>query len=131
MDPVIKKEASYIAVGTVVISAIVQLVWSLFFTYDLSVFLGGLLGGAFAIVNFVLMGITVQKAASEDDQVFAKRRLQSSYSIRQSVTILVVVLTVILPQIDWKMTVASLFFPRLTILVMPLFRKELRKGGKD
>ncbi|MDD6315500.1 MAG: ATP synthase subunit I [Clostridia bacterium] len=127
-----KKEAGYIAAGTVVLSALVQIVWAVFFKYDLSVFLGGLWGGTFAVVNFVLMGLTVQKVARESDQLAAKRRMQASYQMRMILIILATVLAIIVPGISWVMAVISLFFPRLTILVMPLFRPDLRKkGGKD
>lgn len=132
MSDVLKKEAGYIAAGTVVLSALVQIVWVVFFKYDLSVFLGGLWGGTFAVVNFVLMGLTVQKVARESDQMAAKRRMQASYQMRMILIILATVLAIIVPGISWVMAVISLFFPRLTILVMPLFRPDLRKkGGKD
>lgn len=132
MSDVLKKEASYIAAGTVVLSALVQIVWAVFFKYDLSVFLGGLWGGTFAVVNFVLMGLTVQKVARESDQLAAKRRMQASYQMRMILIILATVLAIIVPGVSWVMAVISLFFPRLTILVMPLFRPDLRKkGGKD
>ena len=132
MSDVLKKEAGYIAAGTVVLSALVQIAWAVFFKYDLSVFLGGLWGGTFAVVNFVLMGLTVQKVARESDQQAAKRRMQASYQMRMILIILATVLAIIVPGISWVMAVISLFFPRLTILVMPLFRPDLRKkGGKD
>lgn len=129
MNAVVKKEIKYIAAGTVVLSAVVQLVWSLFFDYDMSVFLGGLWGGTFAIVNFILMALTVQKATSEDSEMMARKRMQSSYSLRMSLTVFVTVLAVIIPAINWIMSAISLFFPRITILVMPLFRSDLRKKG--
>lgn len=132
MSDVLKKEAGCIAAGTVVLSALVQIVWAVFFKYDLSVFLGGLWGGTFAVVNFVLMGLTVQKVARESDQMAAKRRMQASYQMRMILIILATVLAIIVPGVSWVMAVISLFFPRLTILVMPLFRPDLRKkGGKD
>lgn len=132
MSDVLKKEAGCIAAGTVVLSALVQIVWAVFFKYDLSVFLGGLWGGTFAVVNFVLMGLTVQKMARESDQMAAKRRMQASYQMRMILIILATVLAIIVPGVSWVMAVISLFFPRLTILVMPLFRPDLRKkGGKD
>lgn len=132
MSDVLKKEAGYIAAGTVVLSALVQIVWAVFFKYDLSVFLGGLWGGTFAVVNFVLMGLTVQKVARESDQMAAKRRMQASYQMRMILIILATVLAIVVPGVSWVMAVISLFFPRLTILVMPLFRPDLRKkGGKD
>lgn len=129
MNAVVKKEIKYIAAGTVVISAIVQLIWWLFLDYDMSVFLGGLWGGTLAIVNFILMALTVQKVSSEQNELMAKRRMQSSYSLRMTLTVFLTVLAVIIPAINWIMSAVSLFFPRLTILVMPLFRSDLRKKG--
>ena len=80
----------------------------------------------------MLMGLTVQKVARESDQLAAKRRMQASYQMRMILIILATVLAIIVPGISWVMAVISLFFPRLTILVMPLFRPDLRKkGGKD
>ena len=126
MSDVVKKEAGYIAAGTVLLSALVQIVWAVFFDYDLSVFIGGLWGGAVAILNFILMGITVQKVASEPDQLSAKRRMQASYQFRMMLTIFATVLAIIVPGVNWIMAAISLFFP---ILVMPLFRADLRKKG--
>ncbi len=129
MSDVVKKEAGYIAVGTVLLSAIVQIIWVVFFEYDLSVFFGGLWGGAVAILNFVLMGLAVQKVAGEADQMSARRRMQASYQFRMMLIIFATVLAIIIPGINWIMAAISLFFPRLTILVMPLFRPDLRKKG--
>lgn len=129
MSDVVKKEAGYIAAGTVLLSAVVQILWMVFYSYDLSVFLGGLWGAAVAILNFVLMGLTVQKVAEEPDQLSAKHRMQASYQFRMMMTIFTTILAIIIPGINWVMVVISLFFPRLTILVMPLFRSDLRKKG--
>ena len=129
MSDVVKKEAGYIAAGTVLLSTLVQIVWAIVYTYDSSVFIGGLWGGAVAILNFVLMGIAVQKVANETDQMSAKRRMQASYQFRMMLIIFTTVLAVIIPGVNWMMVAVSLFFPRLTILVMPLFRPDLRKKG--
>ncbi|MBR4875449.1 MAG: ATP synthase subunit I [Clostridia bacterium] len=129
MSDVVKKEAGYIAAGTILLSALVQIVWAIVYTYDSSVFIGGLWGGTVAILNFVLMGIAVQKVANETDQMSAKRRMQASYQFRMMLIIFTTVLAVIIPGVNWMMVAVSLFFPRLTILVMPLFRPDLRKKG--
>lgn len=129
MSDVVKKEAGYIAAGTVLLSALVQIVWAVVSDYDRSVFIGGLWGGAVAILNFVLMGIAVQKVANETDQMSARRRMQASYQFRMMLIIFTTVLAVIIPGVNWMMAAVSLFFPRLTILVMPLFRPDLRKKG--
>ena len=129
MSDVVKKEAGYIAAGTVLLSTLVQIVWAIVYTYDSSVFIGGLWGGTVAILNFVLMGIAVQKVANETDQMSARRRMQASYQFRMMLIIFTTVLAVIIPGVNWMMAAVSLFFPRLTILVMPLFRPDLRKKG--
>ena len=129
MSDVVKKETGYIAAGTVLLSTLVQIVWAALYDYDSSVFIGGLWGGAVAILNFVLMGIAVQKVANETDQMSAKRRMQASYQFRMMLIIFTTVLAVIIPGVNWMMAAVSLFFPRLTILVMPLFRPDLRKKG--
>ena len=129
MSDVVKKEAGYIAAGTILLSALVQIVWAIVYTYDSSVFIGGLWGGTVAILNFVLMGIAVQKVANETDQMSAKWRMQASYQFRMMLIIFTTVLAVIIPGVNWMMAAVSLFFPRLTILVMPLFRPDLRKKG--
>ena len=132
MDPVVKKETGYIAAGTAVISALVQLAWYFLFDYDISVFLGGLWGGAFAVVNFMMMGNTVQKAVADGDELMARRRIRSSYQLRMAAMVVMVVLAYIIPFLNWVMAAASLLFPRITILFEPLFRKDLReKGGKE
>ena len=129
MSDVVKKEAGYIAAGTVLLSTLVQIVWAIVYTYDSSVFIGGLWGGTVAILNFVLMGIAVQKVANETDQMSARRRMQASYQFRMMLIIFTTVLAVIIPGVNGMMAAVSLFFPRLTILVMPLFRPDLRKKG--
>jgi len=131
MDPVVKKESLYVAAGTAALSVIVQLVWALFFDYGLPVFLGGLWGGACAVLNFVLLGRAVSKAASDGDELLARRRLHASYSLRMLIIALMVVVAVTVPAINWVMAVISLVFPRLTILIEPVFRKELREKGGE
>ena len=50
--------------------------------FDYTVILGGLGGGAVAVLNFFLMGLTVQKAAACEDEGSARMRLKASYSQR-------------------------------------------------
>ena len=50
--------------------------------FDYTVILGGLGGGAVAVLNFFLMGLTVKKAADCEDEGSARMRLKASYSQR-------------------------------------------------
>ena len=98
VQPAVKKETKRVvkitAVGLI-------LMWILFavlhFTMpdkvplDYTVFLGGIGGGAVAVLNFFLMGLAVQKAASASDEGTARMKLKASYSQRFLMQILWVI----------------------------------------
>ena len=104
VQPAVKKETKRVvkitAVGLI-------LMWILFavlhFTMpdkvplDYTVFLGGIGGGAVAVLNFFLMGLAVQKAASASDEGTARMKLKASYSQRFLMQILWVILAIVAP----------------------------------
>ena len=63
IDPTVKKETGYIAGWVLLLSAVMELVFLLTGHMDYTVPLGNLLGGVAAILNFFLMGWTIQRAA--------------------------------------------------------------------
>ena len=72
VQPAVKKEtknvAIYTVVGVVVMWVgflILHLIWPEKIPFDYRVILGGIGGGAVAVLNFFLMGMAVQKAVSE------------------------------------------------------------------
>lgn len=123
LDPVVKKETLHILYGTAVIGAAVQAVYLLLGQWGLPVLLGGLLGAGWAVLNFLLMGMTVQKCVGLEAAV-ANSRWKSSYSLRTTVTVGVVALAILAPCFHWVPAVAAIFSPRVTIAVMSLFRRE-------
>ena len=75
---------------------ILHLIWPEKIPFDYRVILGGIGGGAVAVLNFFLMGMAVQKAVSETDEAGAKRRMQASYSQRNLMQMLWAVLAIVL-----------------------------------
>ena len=73
IDPTIKRETAYIAAVTVGLSVLMQTVFFLMNKWTLSVLFGNLLGIAAAVGNFFLMGLTVQRALSEDKKKATRR----------------------------------------------------------
>ena len=61
IQPAVKKETVRIAWGTLACFALVCAVALITGTFDYTIVLGGLLGGACAIVCFLLLGLTVQQ----------------------------------------------------------------------
>lgn len=89
LAPAIKKETKRVGIFTfsgVVIMWIVFLILHACMPekvpFDYTVILGGFLGGLIAVLNFFLMGVTVQKVASEANEDNARLRMKASYSRR-------------------------------------------------
>ncbi|MDE6107877.1 MAG: ATP synthase subunit I [Oscillospiraceae bacterium] len=115
-----KKETLHIAVGVLGFSAIMNLVFLCLKKWELSVLWGTLMGGGWAILNFFLLGLTVQKMVADPDEKRGKRLLQRSYTLRMLCTIVVTAVALRLPGVNGVAEVVPLFFPRLTILAMQL-----------
>ena len=50
--------------------------------FDYTVILGGICGSLVAVLNFFLMGLTVQKVAAAEDEAAARMKMKASYSQR-------------------------------------------------
>ena len=132
VQPAVKKETQRVvkitAVGLI-------LMWILFavlhFTMpdkvplDYTVFLGGIGGGAVAVLNFFLMGLAVQKAASASDEGTARMKLKASYSQRFLMQILWVILAIVAPCFHFVAGIAPLLFPGTGIKIMGIFHNKI------
>ena len=132
VQPAVKKETKRVvkitAVGLI-------LMWILFavlhFTMpdkvplDYTVFLGGIGGGAVAVLNFFLMGLAVQKAASASDEGTARMKLKASYSQRFLMQILWVILAIVAPCFHFVAGIAPLLLPGTGIKIMGIFHNKI------
>ena len=115
VQPAVKKETKRIIKITIVG---LILMWILFAVLhfampdkvplDYTVFLGGIGGGAVAVLNFFLMGLAVQKAASASDEGTARMKLKASYSQRFLMQILWVILAIVAPCFHFVAGIAPL-----------------------
>lgn len=132
VQPAVKKETKRV-VGMTGIGLI--LMWILFAVLhfampdkvplDYTVFLGGIGGGAVAVLNFFLMGLAVQKAASASDEGTARMKLKASYSQRFLMQILWVILAIIAPCFHFVAGIAPLLFPGTGIKLMGIFHNKI------
>ena len=132
VQPAVKKETKRIIKITIVG---LILMWILFavlhFTMpdkvplDYTVFLGGIGGGAVAVLNFFLMGLAVQKAASASDEGTARMKLKASYSQRFLMQILWVILAIVAPCFHFVAGIAPLLFPGTGIKIMGIFHNKI------
>lgn len=125
----VKKETGHIALGAAAMTAVMLLLFWIFGAMNPPVLWGALLGGGYAILNFFLLGITVQKAAGMEKEAKAKSLIQFSYSLRMLALFGIAVLGFVLPCFHWAAVIVPMIFPRLTILMMG-FRKPKGKEEK-
>ena len=118
VQPAVKKETKNVAIYTVV-GVVVMWVGFLIrpekIPFDYRVILGGIGGGAVAVLNFFLMGMAVQKAVSETDEAGAKRRMQASYSQRNLMQMLWAILAIVLPCFQFAAGILPLLIPGTAI----------------
>lgn len=131
VQPAVKKETKRVIVITV---AGLILMWVLFVVLhfampdkvplDYTVFLGGIGGGLIAVLNFFLMGLAVQKAASAADEGTARMKLKASYSQRFMMMILWVIAAIVAPCFHFVAGIAPLLFPGTGIKIVGIFHKQ-------
>lgn len=114
------RETKRIAAGVACMLAVMFAVYACMGRMKPGVVIGGLAGGAYAVFNFFMLGMTVQKAAKETDETMARMRLRSSYSMRMVGAVLLGVIAFALPFVDGLSFVIPLLFPRATILLLQI-----------
>ncbi len=120
-------ETRHIATGIIGLSLIMQLVFFVLGFWDMTVVWGNLLGGAYAILNFFILGLTVQKVANDADEKRGKNLMQFSYSSRMFLTVVVVFLGITLPWFNWFAVLIPQFFTRITIAIMGITGKHSKQ----
>ena len=131
IQPAVKKETKKVALYTI---AGVVLMWIVFgilhsampekVPFDYTVILGGIGGGAVAILNFFLMGLAVQKAAACEEEGAARARLKASYSQRMLLQMLWAVAAMAAPCFQFAAGLVPLLFPSAGIKLNALFKKN-------
>lgn len=125
IDPVVRKETAFVALWVAVAILPVQAVFLLGGWWNYTVLLGSLLGSITAIGNFLLMGLTVQKALDRDKKK-AAQMIQLSQSGRLLMQGAMLILAGALPQVFNLWTA-------IIPLVIPTFVVRIRhwKLAKD
>lgn len=129
LQPAVKQETKNVAVSTAVGVLLMWLVYAVLHAampdkvpFDYTVILGGLGGGAVAVLNFLWLGITVQKAAaSQNDDV--KLRLKMSYSQRMLFQMLWAIAAIAAPCFHFVAGLLPLLFPSAGIKIRGILKK--------
>ena len=123
IDPTVIKETKYIAAWSFILSTLMQAVFLVIGRWDHTVLLGNLIGVLSAVLNFFLMGITVQIALGKEEKE-AKTTVKLSQLYRNLLLIAVAVIGIAVPCFSAWTTIIPLFFPRIAISFRPMFDKK-------
>lgn len=135
VNSTVKKESLYIALSVVILSMLMEAVFLIIRKWTPAVLFGNLLGGAVAVLNFFLMGLTVQKAVEKDEKD-AATFMKFSQTYRLIMQMLVIIIAAFVPVFNVVSAIIPLFFPRLAIMVRPRVKfmgdmEEPASGSSD
>ena len=117
VDKVVSKETKYIALGTMLLSVLMEAIFLIIGRWDYTVLLGNLLGASTAVFNFFLMGLAVQKAVEMDEEE-AKKKMKTSLTIRTQMILIVALLGGVVP-------VFNIFGREIVVLLLQLDHWQL------
>ena len=116
IDPVVKKETEYVAIWVMAGCILMLGVCLVLHWWSLPVLLGCVLGGATAIGNFLLMGLTVVQAL-EKDKKDASQAIKLSQSGRMLMQGLALVIAGVLPIFNLWAAIVPLIIPTVAVRV--------------
>ena len=126
IDKSVKTETLYIAACVVIMSMLMQAIFLISGFWNLSVLWGNLLSAAVGILNFFVMGLSVQKAVDKDEKD-AATTMKASQSLRFFFMLVAVIVGVVLDCFNTITVIVPLFFPRIAVALRPLFLKKNSK----
>ncbi len=133
----VRRETRKVALGTLVLTAVMLAVFALAGHFDLRALLSALYGDLLAVGNFYLLGRTVQRIAETPDaqsveQVnLAKLRMRRSYTLRMVGGAALLVLGIAALKLNWIACMVPLVFPQIAILAANWLGSRRVKGGSD
>ena len=137
------RETARMALGIALCAGIMFGVYALLGKLGGSVVAGGLYTSALTILNFFVMGMTVQAITNEvgkkertDEEIEnlstqMKARMKTSYSMRTLAMLALVVVGIVVFKFDGLATVLPLAFPRAVLLILQITGRVNTSEGSD
>lgn len=135
VDKVVMKETAFVGTWVLIFSAIMEAVFLIIGKWDYTVLLGNLLSGVIGIFNFLLLGITIQRALATGDEKRAKTMMRASQGMRLLLMAGVAILGATVPCFNLWATLIPILFPRLSLIIRQIMLrrvlKEMKSGGEQ
>lgn len=124
----IKREISFITAWIVIFSAVMQGVFLIlhFFgivKWDYTAVLGNLFGAVFSVLNFVLLGFTVESVVNKEEKQ-AQASIRISRLLRNLMIGAVIIIGIYAPIFNIWTVALPFFFPKIGIILRSKFMKK-------
>lgn len=128
IDKNLLSEVKKMAVGVLVLSALMVGVFALCGYFSLQVVLGAILGALTCILNYLILAYCVGRAINKEEKD-AKRYMSETYPLRMFLIAAVIIVAIKLPgYFNYIATAIPLVFPRIVIMYFEIINKK--KGEK-
>ena len=122
IDSVVLRETAFVAVGTALLCVLMNAVFLVIGKWDLKVLFGPLLGYAVSVLNFFLMGLSVQGSLGKEEKDI-KTRMRVSLILRELLLLAVALAAYFLKGVfNIIPLVITYVFPRIVITFRPRFK---------
>lgn len=121
LSKAVEDSTRFVTVGTAIATAVMLVVFFILHLatdvvpFNIEVIVSAILGWAVASLNFFLMAISAEKAASDDNYDNARRRMTVSYRYRTLMQLAFVVIVILVPFLNWVAGIIPLFLPSILI----------------
>lgn len=137
LQPAVRKETGRIFIGTAILTALMVVVFWLLHRmmpdsvpFNSKVIYSGIIGCLIASLNFLLMGIAVQKIANMTNEDMARQSFTLSYRSRTMMQLVWAIVALAAPAFNGAAGIIPLLFPSLLIKAMGM-RSGLRKEAES
>ncbi len=130
IDEVVLRETLYITLWVAVFSVVMEAVFLVIGRWDYTVLLGNLLGGGAAVLNFFLMGLTVQNAVAKEEKD-AKNLVKLSQTLRHFMLVAVAAIGFIVSCFNVVSMLVPLLFPSIAVKLRMIRLKDEHEEGES
>ena len=123
IDATVQKETKFVAFVSFILSILMQGGFLIAGFWDYTVISGNLLGYVAAVGNFLLLGLTVQKAIGKEEKEIKRLVAFSQYG-RLLILLLVALIANFVSIFNLVATVIPFIFPRIAVMIRPYVKKD-------
>ena len=123
IDATVQKETKFVAFVSFILSILMQGGFLIAGFWNYTVISGNLLGYVAAVGNFLLLGLTVQRAIGKEEKEIKRLVAFSQYG-RLLILLLVALIANFVSIFNLVATVIPFIFPRIAVMIRPYVKKD-------